>query len=405
MAADRPSTNALPRLLVASDVLVERTTAGDLLLYRLLGGYPSERLCIAYGDLLVTRPELRLPGRAYVAVRSTLGGRLARTRFHRFWKIVQLLVAWFDPRLVRQLEKLADAHGMEAVLTVVHGSAWVAAARLARRRRWPLHLVVHDDLVATMDLPAWAMGLRRWIFGGVYRQAASRLCVSPGMAEQYGREFGVAGTVLYPSRGDDSPPPRRRSAQRVEGRELVLAYAGSLWISGYVQLLVALARQLEPLGGRIELYTPAGAAGDARQHGFDTGNVTFRAFLPPAELSERIAATATALFCPASFAGAERFTIEILFPSKLVDYSAMGLPVLIWGPAYSSAVRWAREFPDAAAVCVDPAGGDALRAVLTRLRDDPAWRDTLAEGALRAGEACFSLDAGRDILRRALTSP
>ena len=56
----------------------------------------------------------------------------------------------------------------------------------------------------------------------------------------------------------------------------------------------------------------------------------------------------------------------VSFPSKLADYTATGVPLLVMGAVYSSAVRWAREFDGAAAVVVEDDGAEALRARRSR---------------------------------------
>jgi glycosyltransferase involved in cell wall biosynthesis len=72
------------------------------------------------------------------------------------------------------------------------------------------------------------------------------------------------------------------------------------------------------------------------------------------------------------------------FPSKLPEYLALGLPVLVTGPAYATGVRWARENPQAAAAA---AGDDEneLVNVFARLSGDDAWREQLAAHGWAAG--------------------
>jgi len=37
-----------------------------------------------------------------------------------------------------------------------------------------------------------------------------------------------------------------------------------------------------------------------------------------------------------------RRRMETSFPSKLVEFAQFGKPIIVWGPEYCSAVRWAR---------------------------------------------------------------
>jgi hypothetical protein len=49
------------------------------------------------------------------------------------------------------------------------------------------------------------------------------------------------------------------------------------------------------------------------------------------------------LFLPYSFLEIARQAVETAFPSKIADYLAAGKPILVFGPQYSSLVRYARE--------------------------------------------------------------
>jgi hypothetical protein len=42
-----------------------------------------------------------------------------------------------------------------------------------------------------------------------------------------------------------------------------------------------------------------------------------------------------------SFDPAQKRQVETSFPSKLAHYSRLGMPLIIWGPNYCSATRWA----------------------------------------------------------------
>jgi hypothetical protein len=318
---------------------------------------------------------------------------------NRYWNLLNIFLV---RRLTARLIKIARRHRAEAVLTVAHGHLWLPAAAAAKRLSLPLHLVVHDDILATHHVPKWTEGAVHRQFGKVYRQAGTRFCVSPAMVRRYAKEFGVNGTVLYPCRGDDSPAPLNRVNRRPAVASYTLVYAGALWLGGYVKLLRLMASRLKALAGSLQIYVPPGTSLDPSSYGFETDNVTVHEFLPtPSELADRAAQTATALFLPASFDPAERAAIEVLFPSKLADYTAMGLPILIWGPRYSSAVQWALSHPGTAAICEEERG-EALTVLLKRLRDDAEFRASLADGAVTAGLQDFSLDQALRIFHSGL---
>ena len=84
--------------------------------------------------------------------------------------------------------------------------------------------------------------------------------------------------------------------------------------------------------------------------------------------------------------------MSLSFPSKLTDYTATGLPLLIFGPPYCSAVRWARENPGVAEV-VDQEDTQELTMAVERLCQDPAYRSRLGAHASTKGQEYFSQDA------------
>ena len=74
--------------------------------------------------------------------------------------------------------------------------------------------------------------------------------------------------------------------------------------------------------------------------------------------------------------------MEMAFPSKLTDYTATGLPLLIYGPGYSSVVRWALENQGPVEV-VQEETKKALSESLTRLAQLPSLRNRLGSGHWR----------------------
>jgi glycosyltransferase involved in cell wall biosynthesis len=394
----------LPRLAFIADVAVERTGGGALLLYRLLKDYPPDRLLVVSNpELAADDPALQIPKVAYRPCRYRIP-RLVRNRFNPAWPVV---LAALMRRHARPVTELVRDFAPEAVLTVAHWYLWFTAAAVARTLAVPLHLVVYDDWPSyttcrragpVWDAVRWACrrAMRR-----VFRQAVSRLCVSPGMEEYCQRQFGVSGTVLYPSWGEDSPAGRVR-VRPTPGGPPVVAFCGMIHQDGTTVLLRKLAAVLAGLDGHLDLYTMLSADQLAA---WDLGppTVRVRGFFPAAEMGERIAQTSHALFLPASFEPRERTDVATLFPSKLTDYVAIGLPVLVWGPEYSSAVRWALENPRATILVTEPDPA-ALRGAVLRVATDPPFAAAVAAAGLAAGSRYFDLAVARQKLRQALGS-
>lgn len=388
-----PRPESHPRLVYAGDVPVEASFHGSALLYRLLADWPAERLMIVECGVVDSQPARRLPGVRYVAAPPPLR-RLQTTRFAPLYKHARLRIA---ARGGGALARLMSAFGAQAALTVSHGASFLAVAAAARDLTLPLHLICHDEWASAGGADPW----KQHAFGAAYRAAASRLCVSPFMAENYAARFGAQGDVLLPARAADARvfagPPARLAEP---ARPFALAFAGTINSPGQVALLRRAATALQTIEGRLLLYGPLDAAAAGRA-GLDAPNVERCGMLPSNDLIEALRARAHALYAPMSFAAADRPNMELCFPSKLVDYSAAGLPIVIQAPASASGARWARANADAACL-VDADDAAALAAALRRLADDPALRLGLAGGAIAAGERDFSHAAARAVFMRAI---
>jgi hypothetical protein len=77
------------------------------------------------------------------------------------------------------------------------------------------------------------------------------------------------------------------------------------------------------------------------------------------------------------------------FPSKLAEYLALGLPLLLFGPAHATGIRWGLMHPGAA-LTITRDDSATWAAAMVRLRDDPGLRCALAEEGLRAGDKDFA---------------
>ena len=383
-----------PRLLYVGDVPVEASYHGSALLYRLLSDYPPERLAVIE---TATQSELsrRLANVNYISY-PIANQRWLDTRFHPY------AVAWYSQagtRLAPKISQSLNGFGVEGVLTVAHGFGWLAAARLAKNRNVPLHLMIHDDWPRVSDIaPAFRKRLDRQ-FAVVYTQAQSRLCVSPSMSKSYSERYGGLSEVIYPSRAPDSPafeePPERLA--RNDG-PFTIAFAGTINSEGYIRALVALQNALIPIKGRLLIFGPL-TAETARQVGLGFSNTDVCGLLSARDLMVRLREEVHALFIPMSFDAIDRDNMEMAFPSKLADCTATGLPLVIYGPTYCSAVRWARENPGVAEVV--EAQTD-LSETIKRLANDPVHRVALGKRALEVGRQYFEHERVQQVFHRAL---
>jgi hypothetical protein len=389
----------LPRLAYVADVNVQNYCHGSLQLYRLLSGFPPEKLFIVETTWNCSAPERRLPGVAY---------RHHRPKWSRLFHQSRLpglapLLAKLAMRRWREMERLLAAFRPEALLSVAQGYSWLALSELARQRKLPLHLILHDDWLRHPFFSKAVSQKLESVFAEHYRRAASRLCVSASMEETYREAYGAPGTVLYPTRSTDlavaSEPPARLGG---ELKTLTVAFAGTMH-SGQIAPMRSMVEVLRTLKGRLLIFGPMTQAELERERLLGP-HVEFRGMLLPNDLIEAVRQEADLLYAPVSFDEEWRGNSSTGFPSKLTDYTAAALPMLIHGPSWASAVKWALQEPGGSLVLQDPAPGP-LESVLLKIQRDPQLRLRLAQGAAKVGQQYFSAAAALQLFRNSLQNP
>jgi len=396
MIVAKDAGSALPRLVYIGEVPVESSYHGSALLYRLLQRYPEDQLRIVE-VLHESQSTRRLTGVRYELYRPRLF-RLLSTRFHDLAKAAFTL-------LTRQTSMDLERNCMEgfepqAVLTVAHGLGWMAAAAIAAERRIPLHMIVHDDWPGTAWTEGWVNHLIARHFAKTYRAAASRLCVSPYMADEYEKRYGPKGIVLYPSRAADAEVFSDPPLPPATARPFTVGYAGTLY-PDHAKTLQVVAVELARIGGRLLLFGPIDSVRLA-DLGLDQPNVDCGGLVSSEELVRRLREEADVLFVPMSFSEDEREAARFSFPSKLADYTRAGLPLFIAGPPESSAVRWALSNPGVAEVA-QLRDTNSIGSGLSRLADDEWHRRRLAIRAIECGGVYFSHATAEKALYAQLT--
>ena len=361
-------------------------------MYRLLSGYPPDKLLIIeVGEQ--SKPERRLRNVKYQHCRLPFQ-RLLTTRMHRF---AETILAWWGRHFLSRVDSALGGFQPEAVLTIMHGYSWAKAHEVAMRLRIPLHCIVHDDWPRMRSSFGQSHIDRQ--FGRCYASSSTRFCVSQAMVEDYARRYGCAGSVMHPFRAAgvvsaENPPTRLQHEQPI-----TVAFAGSVNGQGYIDALHHLATRLALRSGTLVIYGPLTTV-DAKRCGLNLPNVTIGGLVRPTELVETLRRSADVLFVPMSFAPEDRVNMTLAFPSKLADCTLTGLPLLVYGPDYSSVIRFACENPGLAEV-VSTDSDDELDRALQRLTE-PRFRFELGEKALLIGNSFFSLSAAKSKFDAAL---
>lgn len=393
----------LPRLLVFSEVVPESRFAGSLVLMRLLRDYPPEKLRIAGPR---PHPESQTLPCRYVTLQDVTLARLYSSRFAK-WKRSFEAFGFGGEVPVGDVEKIALDFRPEAILTVMEESQYyLAAGRFASRHHVPLLVIVHDLVELFEPVHSWAVSRQRKRNGEFYRAAAARFCVSPSMADCLREKYGVDSAVLYPSRSDDLMPrsPLESATLKREGR-LTIGYAGGLSY-GYAEGVQSILPALIGAGAVLRVYSPW-------VPGSLVGAVEAAGFSPtPMQTWERLKEECDVVLLPYAWEEGFRMLYDTHFPSKLTEYLALGMPVLISGPAYAAGVAWGLQHPKAVVTVSDPSV-DAVRTACVRLRDDAGLRASLGAQSVLAGNQEFDpirirekfLRKLRDVVVRAPDAP
>lgn len=378
----------LPRLLFISSESPHTRAPGAIVFRRLFRDYPPDRLLVVTNHPPPEGAE-RLACR-YETV-PLVADRLNRTRFWS-WKAALRSLGGPDLIPLSHVESVLRGFRPQVVATLMQDSWYYdLAARYARKRRLPLCLFIHDLPHGFEPVAPWLAACQEARDRAVYRQAALRLGISPGMAEWFKEHYATPCDVLLPPR-DDIPVQAAGPvlSLKTPGR-LTLGYAGGLHY-GYGEQLLALVPVLRETGSRLEYFGPA-PAGNVSSLAQAADVIRFNGYAPsPAEAWRTLGERCDAIIQPyLNPPGRHELQYRTHFPSKLGDCLSLGLPLLITGPAYASGARWCADNPGTALLLHDPQSS-ALKTGLVRLRDDASLRAQLAAGARRAADA---FDANR----------
>jgi len=295
-------------------------------------------------------------------------------------------------RLTPALEDWIAAFRPEVLYTILGSNALMALIDRIRRR-FALPLVVHfmDD---------WPeMAHRRGLCAPVMRRRMDRLVrrlaaeaavamgISPAMCEcfaaRYGRPFVPFQNTVDLDRWE---AVLRRDAQ-ASGPPFDLLYVGSVFANAQLASLLDAAAAVEAaaedgLDVRLSIASPPFliAPHAARFAVFPRTRI-----LPPITDDDaffRRIAAADALLLPANFDADSVGFIRYSMPTKVPAYLASGTPVLVYGPAETAQVAYARAA--GWGEVVDTRSVERLKQGLGRIMTDRDRRDALFQAAKAA---------------------
>ena len=267
----------------------------------------------------------------------------------------------------------------DVLVTVAHGWWHIKARRVAKQFKLPLVSLFQDWWPDFPEIPLAFRSRVEREFRQTCAESDVVVCVSDGMR----RELGEPKNALVVH---DAPSVAKRREDQCEFQlPLRVAYFGNL--SDYGPLIENALRALNSSDQvRLEVFGPSplwtgGAEDEFRSRG------VYHGFIPSNKLTESLQKFQAALVAM-SFAPSHRRRMTTSFPSKMIDAMRLGLPVVIWGPEYCSAVKWARS--GERALCVTDPNPSAIRRALEDLAASPAKQERFAGLSREAAATDFN---------------
>ncbi|MGA8430733.1 MAG: glycosyltransferase [Candidatus Sulfotelmatobacter sp.] len=382
-----------PRLLFVGEFPPSNHHGGAILLKRLLAQHPSNCLTVITSKQGMTASQptglLDCPHIALSSFSSLSPWTRPLARAANLFALA--LVALRTMIEIRRKR-------VQSLITVVQGRYYLAAALAAWITATPHVTIVHDNFVDATAIPLSATRrIMRRLTRKILLNASHVYAVSPEMQRLVFRECGVESEIQLPSTEAPARLPRSDAASPRQSGPVIL-FAGTIGytVRDCLDLLVNLIAS-----GKLENYGVPGVRlhlcanvtdAEKRSYGWDNANVVCRGWVPQSGLANALS-DADILFLPYSFSEPARDAVETAFPSKTADYLAAGKPILIFGPEYSSLVRYASE--QGFAEIVNQSSPEALAAGIAKIALSPVYQAKLANRALEVFSANHDIERQR----------
>ncbi len=280
------------------------------------------------------------------------------------------------------------------VLTVAHGDGYLAAMRLAKQEGWPLVSIFHDWWP---NLAAPPGAIRRFIekrFRDLYNKSDVALCVSEGMQSTLGEHLD--SRILYPIPNETALSDFSEVSQASSPFKIL--FFGNLGVYGDL-----VGQALEIFYEHPEIRFEARGGGASFSNEFETrmrASGRLLSHTSDVDSFQEWAGTADAFLIPQSFAKGRRLEMETNFPSKLLEASRYGKPLIVWGPTWASAIRWAND--SHAALAVTKPNAENLLHAVEKIAVDAAEQKRLSKAVIQQANTDFSPNHLQEMFIRVL---
>lgn len=237
------------------------------------------------------------------------------------------------------------------------------ALAYSRRYRLPLSLIAHDDPACFAQSPETGVEMRR-TYQAIVGRAHRNWFASPELAAIYDLPDSRRTTLPPIPDGFEASPDWKPEF----AASPLVVYAGNYW-PAQLPLLARMARETAAAGGRLMLLVKKSPEVEALCR--EEPVLWREPFRENREALAFLAENAAGLLVSYTESSDAMPWIRTSFPSKLIEYTHLGLPIMIYAPADSAVAGWARkrDFMDYAT----PQTPGAVAGFVESLKNREAW--------------------------------
>ena len=281
----------------------------------------------------------------------------------------------------------------DLILTVAHAWWHLAAVKAACRNDLPLVTFFQDWWPDFNDVPKICRARVERVFMRTAQLSDKVIVISHGMLRQLGNPSNAFLIHDLPSQLSNLPLSRQSDGD--DERPLRLVYFGNL--AEYGPMMEAALKLCEERSDiELHVFGPKPHwSSDVIDHYRNAER--YHGSLPPDEMNTKISEF-DAILVTMSFNESLKKRMMTSFPSKLIEGVQHGLPIIVWGPSYCSAVDWARR-GDRAMMVTEPSAGALVEAIENTYSNGGFDLSSYAKGSREAAAEEFNPDEIRNQFR------
>ncbi|MBD1393300.1 glycosyltransferase family protein [Mucilaginibacter glaciei] len=226
------------------------------------------------------------------------------------------------------------------------------------------------------------------IFADHLRKAQHVFVISPAMQQFYEERFGVSSTVLFGSsdRPEDAPEycVNKESALRI-------GYFGAV-ASWQHDALLAVKNAIEDTSTKLDIYSGV----EEFPAELQSAEVNFKGRVAPHEVQTTML-DYDAMLLPISFEDGLRNMSQFNIATKMSEYLACGIPIVVVGPPYAAMVNYLQEHN--AAIVISSNAKDDIINGMEQLRSE-----ALIQEILKNAETLVNTEVGTLPMRKRWSS-